>query len=382
MSNTSKAIMAIIVIIIIVAGVWYGIAKKTGEEVSKVKGPIKIGFSTALSGDAAAWGLPIKKGAEIALDKVNQEGGVNGRKLELIFEDDKCDGKEGVTVANKLINVDKVPAVIGTVCSAATLAMAPIAEQNKVLLLSSGASAPALRDAGDYIFTIYPLDNYEASIAAGFAYEKLNKRSAAILYGNNDYGKGAKEVIEQEFQNKGGKISISESYLLGSKDFRAQLTKIKNSGADVLLIWGQPNEMVPILSQIKELGIQVPIVTTSAIIETDDLKKAGLQLAEGVIYTIFETVTNDNARYLNNEYQKRYNEDGGWLSAIGYDVVLLAAEAIKNNGADGTQMKDYLYTVKNFPGASGNMSFDEYGTVIKNFVFKTVKNGQFAPYGE
>lgn len=379
MFNISKVVAGIVIIIVIAAvitGIWYGVSKKP----LALKESIKIGFSAPLTGDAASWGLPVKRGAEIALDKINNEGGINGRKLELIFEDDKCDSKEAVTVASKLININKVPAIIGSVCSSVVLAMAPIVEQNKAVLLASAASAPVIKEAGDYVFTIYPLDDYEAGIAAEFAYDKLGERNAAILYANNDYGKGAKDVLEHKFQEKNGAVDILEPYLVGTKDFRAQLTKIKNSNSDVLFIWGQPNEMVPILMQIKELGIKLPIITTSVDIETDDLKKAGLEIAEGVIYTIFKTSSNANSEHLKNEHQKRFEKEPDGLTPFGYDVVLLIADALKNSGVDAARMKDYLYSVKNFPGASGNMSFDQYGTVIKDFEFKTVKNGQFVPF--
>ncbi len=208
----------------------------------------------------------------------------------------------------------------------------------------------------------------------------MGKRKAAIFYANNDYGKGAKDVLEQRFGKKGGDIIITESYLVAAKDFRAQLTKIKNSDADVLFIWGQPNEMVPILIQIKELGIKLQIVTTSVVIETDDLKRAGTQIAEGVIYTIFKKVSNLNAEYVSNEHQNRYGKEQDGLTPFGYDVVLLMADALRNVGSNSDKIKDYLYSVRDFPGASGTMSFDEYGTVVKYFDFKTVKNGEFVPY--
>lgn len=382
MERTSKAVIGIVAALVVIGGIWYGVAREGNEGLPEVKEPIKIGFATPLTGDAAAWGLPAKRGAEIALDKVNAEGGISGRKLELIFEDDRCDGATAATIANKFINIDKVPAIVGPVCSSAVLGEAPIVEQNKVVLLSAGASAPAIRDAGEYVFSIYPLDNYEAGLAAEFAYENLSKRKAAILYANNDYGKGAKDVLEEKFKEKGGEIRIMENYLIGQKDFRAQLTKIKNSGADVLFIWGQPNEMVPILKQLRELGVNLQIITTSVDIETEDLRKAGPEIADEVIYTIFKAVSNFNAGYLRSEHQKRYGEDEDGLAPFGYDVVLLIADALRSAGPDADKIRDYLYTVRDFPGASGTMSFDEDGTVVKEFEFKTVKNGQFVPYGE
>ncbi|MDD4990024.1 MAG: ABC transporter substrate-binding protein [Candidatus Pacebacteria bacterium] len=376
MSKKSNLVLAIVIILAII-GVGYVVSKNAAQQAN---GPIKIGFATPLTGDAASWGLPVKRGAEIALDKINNEGGINGRKIELIFEDDKCDGKEGANIASKLINVDKVSAIIGTACSSVTLAMAPIVEQNKVLLLSAGASAPAIKDAGDYVFTIYPLDNYEAGTAVEFTYDQLGKKKAAVLYANNDFGKGANEVINQRFLEKGGQVVITEAYTLGSKDFRTQLAKVKNSDADVLFIWGQPNEMVPILIQAKELGLSQQIITTLVDIETEDLKKAGPEIAEGVIYTSFKTPTTANLDYLKGQYTEKYGKDLESLADLGYDVAILIADALKNGGADAAKMKDYLYSVKDFPGASGNMSFDQYGTVIKEFEFKTVKNGQFVPY--
>ena len=185
-------------------------------------------------------------------------------------------------------------------------------------------------------------------------------------------------MLAERFEAKEGKIKTAESYSVGAKDFRTELIKIKNSDAEVLFIWGQPGEMVPILSQIKELDIQIPIVTTSVLVQTTDLKSAGLEIAEGVIYTDLRTSLENS--YLNKEYKKRYNEDAGLLAKLGYDVVMLITGAMQEVGTDSTMIKDYLYLIKDFPGASGTMSFDEDGTVVKDFDFKIVKNGEFVPY--
>jgi len=363
--------------VLIIAFIIYAVA--TGEGEPGEKEVIKIGFAAPLTGEASTYGVPIKRGAEIALEKINQEG-INGKKLELIFEDTKCDGKEAITIANKLINVDKISAIIGTVCSGVTLPMAPVVEENQILLLSAGSSAPAIKDAGSYIFTIYPLDNYEVGMATEFVYDNLNKRKIAVLYIGNEFGEGAKNVIEERFQAKGGEIVIAERYDAAEADFRTHLTKIKSSEADALIIWGYGKEMIPIFTQIKELDLQLPIVTSSISIETEELQEAGTELAENVIYTIFKTAQNENIDYLNQEYQKLHNRDDGWFPTLGYDVVLLIADAIKNGGLTGTEMKNYLHTVKNFSGASGTMSFDEDGTVVKEFEFKTVKDGEFVEY--
>jgi len=379
MNKTFEWIVGLVVLIVLI---FWGYSVLKGPSVPASTEPIKIGFSAPLTGGAAEWGLPIKDGAEIALNKINSEGGINGRKLELVFEDDKCDGKEAVTAATKLINFDKVPAILGSVCSSAALAIAPLGESNKVVLLSAGASAPSMRAAGDYTFSIYPPDDYESGYSATFAYDKLGKRKAAILYANNDYGKGTKDVAEKKFKEKGGEVVAEESYVQDSGDFRNQLLKIKKSSADVLFIWGNPGDAVTIFKEMKEIGINIQVITSSVIIE-GDVFKDNRDIIEGVTYSLPETDMTQSYSYLKAEYLKKFNKtEMSLFPTLGYDVVTLIANAMKKVGTNPTKIKDYLYTVQNFPGSSGILSFDKDGEVAKGFNFMKVENGQFVPYNQ
>lgn len=340
---------------------------------------ITLGFTSPLSGDAVVWGTGVLNGAMIALDRVNQEGGINGRMLKLSVEDSQCDGKQASLAIQKLIPSLEVPFVVGPLCSSEVLAMAPITESHNVVLLSSAASSPMLKDAGEYIFSIYPLDNYEATLAASYAFEQLNKRSAAIIYAQNDYGEGGKEVLHKAFTQSGGSVVYEYGYTLGETDFRTPLTQVSERGADVILVWGQPAEMVSLLKQKNELGNHIQLISSTSNIEDNSiLRDAGVNLADGVIYTKFTSVNNENFQYLDTVYQRQYNKHSDMFAALGYDVVMLAAQTLRispNYSADS--IRQALLDIYNFPGASGNMSFDENGMVVKDFTIKTVRNGEF-----
>ncbi len=373
--KTAYIISSILIILVLVI---IGTDWNTDDNQIKPQNTLTVGFASPLSGDAATWGTGVLNGAMIALDKINNEGGINGKRLKFMVEDSKCDGKQATIVAQKLISSLEIPLIIGPLCSSEVLAMAPITEANDTVLLSSGASAPAVKYAGDNVFSIYPLDNYEATMVSTFAYNKLNKKSAGIIFANNDYGKGGRDVLYEVFTKLGGNIVFEHGYSLGETDFRTPLSKLSDSGADVLFVWGQPTEMVALLRQKKELNNQIQIITSTNLIEDNEvLIKTDTQLANNVIYSKFKTIDNANIRYLNEKYQQRYNKESDMFAGLGYDVVMLAAEALKKNTDSAGEIRKRLLEIKNFPGASGEMSFNENGTVVKDFMFKTIKDGEF-----
>ena len=150
------------------------------------QGTYKVGVMLPLTGDGAAYGLPIQKSIKIALDEVNAKGGVNGRMLEPVYEDSKCNPKDGNAAAQKLVNVDKVKVIIGGVCSGETMGAAPITEANKVILISPSATSPDITKVGDFVFRVAPSDAYAGTVAAQYAYNELSARKAAIIAENTN----------------------------------------------------------------------------------------------------------------------------------------------------------------------------------------------------
>ncbi len=349
------SLIGILVILLI-----YGYAGITGKVVSEGTETIKIGFMGPLTGDAASYGLSIKKGVDMALE----DSGLDNVKI--IYEDSKCDGKEAVSAINKLISVDKVVAIVGEVCSGATLAAAPIAESNKVVLISSSSTSPKITDVGDYIFRTVPSDALQGDFGANLVYEQ-GYRKLAILYSNEEYGLGFNNVLEDKFK---GEVVASEAFERGATDLRTQLTKIKNVNPDAIyIISNSPDSAVAALRQIKELGINAKLFGSEGL---KGPEVGSTSSAEGLIITSVSSGTSQFAR----RHEARYGEEPGPFAAQAYDAFTALARAIKDGSTTGTEIKDALYKIR-LDGASGRIEFDSDGDVSGNYDVYVVRNGKF-----
>lgn len=239
--RTPSAIAIIIALMLILS---VGCQKKPAET-------LKLGFIGPLTGPAASWGVAQKQGIEIAVEKINAEGGINGKKIEIIYEDSQMESNKAILAMKKLTGVNKVPVVFGETASAQTLAIAPIANSTKTVLISPLSSSSAITDAGDYVFRISPADHFQASIAAEIAADKGYEKGA-IIYTNDEWGKGLADAFKEKFINMRGTIVLSEGTEGSERDFRTQLTKVKGTGVDFLYIPVHPDPAGPLLQQAKE----------------------------------------------------------------------------------------------------------------------------------
>jgi len=342
------------------------------------KGEIKIGAILPLTDEAGKYGQSAKEGIDLAIDEINAAGGIHGKKITIIYEDDKADPATGTTVFQRMINIEKVPAILGPMASSVTLAIAPIAEKNKVIVLSPASSAPQITNAGDYIFRNTYSDIYEGQKMANYVYKETPYRKIAILYINNDYGIGLKDVFISDFSKYSGKIVVSETYDFSSTDFRTQLSKLKNSKPDAVYLVGY-GEMGRVLVQAKELGIRVPLFSCIMFEDPDILKVAG-KLAEGVIYTFPsynpESEEQTVAQFI-QAFESKYKHKPDGFAANSYDAAKILVLAIDKGGEKSEKIKASLYSIKDYPGVTGITSFDKNGDVIKPIGIKTIKNGEF-----
>ncbi|NOR44458.1 MAG: ABC transporter substrate-binding protein, partial [Candidatus Delongbacteria bacterium] len=270
---------------------------------------IKIGAILPLTGDAAKYGEIAKNGIELALDEINSEGGINGKNIVMVYEDTKGDPKLGVTAIQKLITINKVKAIIGDLFSSVTLAVAPIANKNKIVLLSPASSSPKITNAGDFIFRNCPSDVYEGSVMANHAYDILNYRKVALLYINNDYGLGIKNVFGKVFSEKGGAIVTEEAFDQNSNDFKSQLLKIKNKNPEAIYLVGY-KKMGHILKQTKEMGIQSQFLST-VMFEDPEILEIAKNSAEGVIYSASAFNPESDESLIQDfvqSYENKYNQ--------------------------------------------------------------------------
>ncbi len=345
------------------------------KEAQKITEPIKIGFIGPLTGDAANIGQNSKAATEIAVEEINAEGGINGRKIEMIYEDGECTGKAASNAANKLINIDKVPVILGGACSGETSSFTGAAEQSKTAVLSYCSSAPAITDAGDYIFRNIPSDSYQGAFAAEYLMNKLKVKRIAVLYAKNDYHVGIKEVFVKSFTKLGGEIIAEEGYEQTSRDLRTPLTKIKVANPEVLYFLGYSEASIPGLKQAKELGLNIPIIGSDSWDDSKIWEGAG-DAGEGVMYsTVFAPL---NEEFKNKMREKIGNDEITVCTPQAYDGIKLLAKVIEKAGTNSEDIKNELYkTVYRNGVSSEKIEFDENGDLIgANYIVKVVKNGK------
>lgn len=354
----------------------FGCSKKESEP-----SEIRIGIIAPLSGGSAKYGEDIKRGYDLAVQELNANGGVRGRKIRLFYEDSEGKPEKAVAAVQKLIQKDKVIAILGALWSSPTLAVAPIAEKNKVVLLSSGSSSPRITNAGDYIFRNEISDAYGAEETAKLFF-KTGFRKIAIFYINNDFGVGFRDITQRVYKKLGGAVTTTETFEQDEKDFRTQLLKIRESNPNAILIVSY-KEAILILKQMKELGIKKQVLSTALFEDPEIIEKVG-DLAEGVLYTYYGTFDPESESARIGEFIKKFREKYGvepeYYAPIGYDAVKILALAMNQGGFKSEQIKNALYQIKDFPGLSGTTSFDKNGDVMKPVILKTVKDSSFQIY--
>jgi branched-chain amino acid transport system substrate-binding protein len=372
-----KIWIAIIVLLTVVLAVVLWLVSRSHRR--NQEKTLRIGAVLPLTGSSARYGKWISEGLDIAVEQVNAAGGINGNRLEIIYEDDQALPAPATSAMQKLVDVDKVPCVFGSWASSSVLAQAPIAEQSKTVLMAEAIS-PQIRDAGDYVFRIQPDARYYLKELVPFVFQQLNMQSAAILYVNNDFGVDQAEVFKTGFAQLGGKIVATESYLPNATDFRTQLTKVISAKPQVLFLPGYA-EVGTILKQAKELGLSCQFVGSVPTENPDLINVAGLA-AEGIIYpSHFDPDSPDPAiQAFQTTYKAKYGHAAEGFAALAYDGLMIIASGLKPCGANSTCLKDYLYSVKDYKGVTGTTSFDEKGDVVKPIIIKVVREGRFQVY--
>lgn len=344
---------------------------------------ITLGVILPLTGDGAKYGESARRAIDLAFSEINTKGGINGKLIRLIYEDSQGAPQKGVSALQKLITFDHVAAVIGDLFSSVTLAMAPLAERNRVVILSPTSSAPSITHAGDYIFRNCASDVFEGTVMAEAARDRLGIRTVAVLYINNDYGVGIADVFRKKFTAKGGSIVGEEAFAQGATDFRAQLTKIAFAHPEAIYLVGY-KELGLVLKQIGELGIKAKLLSTVMFEDPEILRVAG-PAAEGVIYSAraYDHQSDDPViRTFVSAFKARYGETPDIFAAYSYDAANIMVHAIALGGATGDGIKKALYATQNYKGVCGLTSFDENGDVSQPAFLKTVRGGKFVWLGE
>jgi branched-chain amino acid transport system substrate-binding protein len=370
--NKKLVIGVVIIAIIIIGGlVYFANPSNSGLFALSKTNEIVIGSIQPLTGNGASFGQNVKAAMLIAEEEINSNGGINGKNLRIIFEDGQCNAQAATTSIKKLIEVDGVTTIIGGTCSSETLAIAPIAEKAKVLVISNGASIPSLSDAGEYIFRDYPSDNTQGRIAAEYSYNILNARKAAILYWQSDWPMEIKKVFKNSFENLGGKVLLEESFTTGSMDMKTQLIKINESDADVIYFLGMTPESIIGLKQAEEIGLKQKIIGGDPW-DNKEFWESIKDLSEGKIFV--SSKPTQNTDFVSK--MEKANAQNIPSTAQAYDAVKIISNALSKCNTNTECQKDFLYNMPPYQGVSGVIEFDSKGDLKHpNFSVKIVKNG-------
>ncbi len=340
---------------------------------------IKIGYVGPLTGDAASYGSDTLNAVTMHIDEINAAGGINGKQIQLIAEDGRCNGADSASAAQKLVNVDKVVAILGGQCSSETLAIAPITEAAKIILFSAVSSSPDVTTAGDFVFRDYPSDAYKGKVLAKLmSDQKLTK--IAILSENTDFCQGIRSKTKENLAS-GSLLVFDEVVDPGTKDFRTLVTRLKDLKFDALVINGQSDAFNGALAkQAREQGLTQKFFGTDTADSATMVTVAGKEALEGMEFiNTSSTLGEGGADSFAAKFRAKYGEPKSNMSyaTLTYDGAGVVAEAIGKVGTDSTAIRDYLYSLTGYAGAAGTFHFDKNGDVVGiGYGVKTFQDGK------
>jgi branched-chain amino acid transport system substrate-binding protein len=315
----------------------------------------------------------------MAIEKVNAAGGVLGRQVRVIVEDDQGRPEEAQTVVTKLINSDRVVAVIGEVASSRTLAAAPVAQQAGIPMITPSTTNPRVTEIGDYIFRVCFIDPFQGLVMAKFATNTLRVRNVAVLRDiRNDYSVGLADVFIQNFTQMGGTIASDQSYSEGDTDFSAQLTAIAATRPDAIFIPGYYTEVGLIARQARQLGLTVPLLGGDGWDSPRLTEIGGPALNDSYFSNHYSMQDPSPAiRSFVSEYQTKYGEIPDALAALAYDAANILFDAMTRAGStDPMAVRDALAQTQNFNGVTGTITIDAQRNAVKPAVVMRVVDGQ------
>lgn len=330
---------------------------------------IKIGVSAPLSGDLATYGKSVRDAIVLAADSINtQQGGTLGKKIELVIEDNQSRPEQAKTVFEKLIKRDKVVAIIGDVTSGCTMAAAPVAQENKIPMLTPTATNERVTAAGDYIFRSCFMDSMQGGAMAGFAIEDLKAKNLAVLYNIKDpYSVGLHDAFISYAKAHGATISVDLSYSSGDVDYRGQLTKIKRAKPDAIYAPGYYSEVGLFCRQARGMGITAPFLGSDGW-DSAKTPEIGGDSINGCYFTNHYSPEDQRPEVQNfvAAYKSRYGTVPDALAILAYDATYIMADAIKRAGStDGDKIRQALATTRDFPAATGSITIDANRNALK-----------------
>ena len=339
---------------------------------------IKIGVFEPMTGASAAGGEMTVEGIKLANEKFPE---VLGKKVELVIADNKTDKVEAALAASRLIEKDKVIAIIGSYGSGLSMAAGDIVKNAKVPAVGCSPTNPLVTLNNDYYFRVCFIDPFQGTVMANYAFNDLGAKKAAIIQDvQNDYSVGLSKYFVDAFEKMGGTIVTTTSYNQGDQDFSAQLTNIRSLNADVIFAPGNYGESALLIKQARDLGIDTPILGGDTW-EAPEFLEIGGAAVEGAVFSTHFTaekpVTEVSKTFL-DDYKAKYNKDANAFAALGYDAYLVIIDAIEKAGStDSVAIRDKIAATSGFVGATGNITLDVNGDAVKSAVINKVEGGKF-----
>ena len=347
---------------------------------------VKIGLLAPLTGFAAADGLSVLNSVQLAVERVNQDGGLLGHQVELVYYDDRADGKEAVALSRKLIQQDRVAGVVGGSYSTPSRAVAPIFEDEEIPFVAAYAVHPDVTTSGKYCFRNGFLGMVEGKSAGYVSVELLKAKKIALLTSDNDFGRTLAEGFKAYLgdQGKDAQIVFEQTYPFKEKDFKPYLSKVKEANPDILFASGYYFQTGPIVQQARELGLDIQILGEEGADSPKFLEIAGAA-AEG--FVIVTNLDRDDPRPVVQDFLKtfeqRYQIQPDMVGASAYDAFMIICDGIRRAGAtDGPAVQQAIAATKDYNGLTGVLKgFTDIGEVVKEVQVQIVKDGRFRHFG-
>jgi branched-chain amino acid transport system substrate-binding protein len=360
----------------------FGACKKSGGQGSGSSGAsaeIVIGHYASMTGNTAHFGQDTDKAIRLAVDEVNAAGGVLGRKVKVVTLDDRGDSAEAANAVTRLIDVEKVHALLGEVASSLSLSGGRVAQRRKVPMISPSSTNPKVTEVGDYIFRVCFLDPFQGKVMAKFAKENLKLERIAILKDvKNDYSIGLAEAFKESYEKMGGKIVVEQSYSQGDTDFSAQVTAIKGTDAQGIYIPGYYAEVGSIARTAQRLGVKLPLLGGDGW-DAPDLFKIGGDALENTYFSnhFAPDVASDKAKKFVDAFKAKYNIEPTGLGALGYDAATVLFDAMKRAGkTEPEPIRNALAETKDFEGVTGKITIDQGRNATKSAVVLKIEGGK------
>lgn len=352
----------------------FGCVKKDEKE-------IKIGAILPLTGRAATYGERSYNGIKLALKKINNSADITKTPINIIVEDSQSQAQSSISAFQKLISVNKVPIIIGLLTSDEALSCAPIANKTRTVLFSPGASSTDIKFAGDFVFRNRESSDIQADVIAKACIDKSGGKDIAILHANAANAISYRDSFINAVKHLGFDVTNIVVYNEGNTDYRAEIEKLRVLKPKAVYLAGYDTELGIILKQCRELGFKPDFYASAGAI-SNKLLEIAQQGAEGLVCATAPFNAGSEEKHIKDfvsAFTEEYGEPPDWLAANSYDAVIIIAHILNSGARSGDEIKKGLYATRDFPGVSGNTTFDEYGEVVKPIELVIVEHSCFTP---